>query len=216
MEFQRWEPDIEDSNKENLLNSSMITSKPNKENYFNKPYSFPNYLGKNAMNIPFINPKINMIEFINPIKPDTWPSHTFTIARERIIADERTACMIKNIPNKYTSDMLIDFINETHFGMYDFFYLRIDFKNKCNVGYAFINFINNKAVLRFYDRINGKKWNNFCSSKIAELSYASIQGIENLKRKFRKSLVMQEDKAFRPKTFYTVGSLKGLEKNEFE
>lgn len=37
--------------------------------------------------------------------------------------------------------MLIDFLNETHMQMYDFVYLRMDFKNRCNVGYAFINFV---------------------------------------------------------------------------
>ncbi|KAL0311453.1 UNVERIFIED_CONTAM: protein MEI2-like 2, partial [Sesamum angustifolium] len=53
--------------------------------------------------------------------------------------DSRTTLMIKNIPNKYTSKMLLAAIDETHKGTYDFLYLPIDFKNKCNVGYAFIN-----------------------------------------------------------------------------
>ncbi|ORX95586.1 hypothetical protein K493DRAFT_301418 [Basidiobolus meristosporus CBS 931.73] len=55
--------------------------------------------------------------------------------------DNRTTFMIRNIPNKYTQKMLLECIDETHKGEYDFVYLRIDFKNHCNVGYAFINFI---------------------------------------------------------------------------
>ncbi|ELA41020.1 uncharacterized protein VICG_01979 [Vittaforma corneae ATCC 50505] len=86
--------------------------------------------------------------------------------------------------------MLVDFINQTHFGQYDFLYLRMDFKNKCNVGYAFINFTEPLSVQSFYYRINGKKWKNFSSGKIAELTYATVQGFDNLVRKFRNSSIM--------------------------
>ena len=64
--------------------------------------------------------------------------------------DQRTTCMIRNIPNKYTQTMLIEWLNETYQGQYDFLYLRMDFRNRCNVGYAFINFID----YRYYICLN--------------------------------------------------------------
>jgi hypothetical protein len=45
--------------------------------------------------------------------------------------DGRTTLMIKNIPNKYTQKMLLATIDESFRGTYDFFYLPIDFKNRC-------------------------------------------------------------------------------------
>ncbi|XVE63766.1 hypothetical protein DITRI_Ditri07aG0046300 [Diplodiscus trichospermus] len=44
--------------------------------------------------------------------------------------DKRTTLMIKNIPNKYTSKMLLAAIDEHCRGTYDFIYLPIDFKAK--------------------------------------------------------------------------------------
>jgi hypothetical protein len=44
--------------------------------------------------------------------------------------------------------MLLEEVDGSHKGSYDFFYLPIDFKNKCNVGYCFINFLEPKIMIR--------------------------------------------------------------------
>nr|CAB3460493.1 unnamed protein product [Digitaria exilis] len=64
--------------------------------------------------------------------------------------DSRTTLMIKNIPNKYNCKLLLAVIDENHRGTYDFIYLPIDFKNKCNVGYAFINMTDPQHIIPFY------------------------------------------------------------------
>ncbi|KAF9298269.1 hypothetical protein BGZ88_007303 [Linnemannia elongata] len=128
-------------------------------------------------------------------------------------SDKRTTFMIRNIPNKYTQPMLLECINATHFGKFDFLYLRMDFKNKCNVGYAFINFINTEVVASFVQQHVGKKWGRFNSDKICSLSYATIQGRRALVDKFRNSIVMEEEPSYRPKIFYTSGPNLGLEES---
>jgi hypothetical protein len=46
--------------------------------------------------------------------------------------DIRTSLMIRNIPNKYTQNMLTQELDENHKGLYDIIYLPIDPKNRCN------------------------------------------------------------------------------------
>ncbi|CAN6244466.1 unnamed protein product [Urochloa humidicola] len=123
--------------------------------------------------------------------------------------DLRTTLMIKNIPNKYTSKMLLAAIDEGHKGTYDFIYLPIDFKNKCNVGYAFINMTNPQHIIPFYQSFNGKKWEKFNSEKVASLAYARIQGKTALIAHFQNSSLMNEDKRCRPILFHSDGPNAG-------
>ncbi|KAF5746374.1 protein MEI2-like 4 isoform X10 [Tripterygium wilfordii] len=123
--------------------------------------------------------------------------------------DSRTTLMIKNIPNKYTSKMLLAAIDERHRGSYDFIYLPIDFKNKCNVGYAFINMTDPRLIVPFYQAFNGKRWEKFNSEKVATLAYGRIQGKAALVAHFQNSSLMNEDKRCRPILFDTDGPNAG-------
>lgn len=95
--------------------------------------------------------------------------------------------MIKNIPNKYTQKMLLEKIDKLHSHRYDFFYLPIDLKNNCNVGYAFINFVDPIFILPFYEDLNAKSWERFNSEKICEITYGRIQGKRSLVENFSYS-----------------------------
>ncbi|XP_013643247.2 protein MEI2-like 4 isoform X1 [Brassica napus] len=135
----------------------------------------------------------------------------FELDVDRILRgeDSRTTLMIKNIPNKYTSKMLLAAIDEYCKGTYDFLYLPIDFKNKCNVGYAFINLTEPENIVPFYKAFNGKKWEKFNSEKVAYLAYGRIQGKSALIAHFQNSSLMNEDKRCRPILFHTAGPNAG-------
>ncbi|KAJ1377948.1 RNA-binding domain superfamily [Sesbania bispinosa] len=109
----------------------------------------------------------------------------------------------------YTSKMLLAAIDEQCRGTYDFLYLPIDFKNKCNVGYAFINMIDPGQIIPFHQAFNGKKWEKFNSEKVAVLAYARIQGKAALIAHFQNSSLMNEDKRCRPILFHTDGPNAG-------
>merc|ERR1711988_1642203 len=104
--------------------------------------------------------------------------------------DRRTTIMIRNIPNKYSQQLLLNEINTNYVGCYDFFYLPIDFKNKCNVGYAFINFMDPLHILEFFKEFNGTRWRNFNSEKVCSLSYARIQGKQAMIARFQNSSLL--------------------------
>lgn len=57
----------------------------------------------------------------------TEESKDFYIDLKKIETDGRTTIMVRNIPNKYTQDMLLELFEKNHKKKFDFFYLPIDY-----------------------------------------------------------------------------------------
>ncbi|OIW08735.1 hypothetical protein TanjilG_03411 [Lupinus angustifolius] len=117
---------------------------------------------------------------------------------------EETTVMIRNIPNKYTRDSLVDYLEklcmlENHKAednegdgsgkdriilAFDFVYLPIDFKSGLNKGYAFVNFTSPKGAWKFNMTASNMKWELFQSHKIRKVVAARLQGKEALQKHF--------------------------------
>uniref|UniRef100_A0A7S4QJD8 RRM domain-containing protein n=1 Tax=Alexandrium monilatum TaxID=311494 RepID=A0A7S4QJD8_9DINO len=107
-----------------------------------------------------------------------------------------TTVMLRNIPNKYTREMLVKQLSVDFNGQFDFMYLPIDFKNKCNVGYGFINFRTVEACDRFVRDFHGvdvrKCLPGLNSKKVVEVTPARVQGLAENVRRLRNSPVMSQ------------------------
>lgn len=125
--------------------------------------------------------------------------------------DTRTSLMVRNIPNKYTQQMLLSEFTENGHGpgIIDFFYLPIDFKNRCNRGYAFINFVDYGDIVLFHRQYYGKHWRTFNSDKICDITYARIQGKGAMLKRFENSALMEKDDEYKPLVFVSNGPDKG-------
>ncbi|KAF4712672.1 hypothetical protein FOZ62_026703 [Perkinsus olseni] len=103
---------------------------------------------------------------------------------------DKTTVMLRNIPNKYTQRILLNSIDGRGFeGTYDFFYLPIDFRNRCNLGYALINFTTNESAVAFTHSFNGYALPAFKSTKVCEVCWARVQGLEANVEHYRNSPV---------------------------
>jgi hypothetical protein len=156
---------------------------------------------------PQSHPKFRTLSVHEP--GEQQMDNNLNIARIENGQDMRTTVMIKNIPNKMTDKDLMTFIERVCPRRIDFFYLRMDFKNGCNVGYAFVNFITVDDLLRFAKARLGVKWNMYASEKVLQMSYANYQGKEALIEKFKNSAIMDERESWRPKIFYSSGPQVG-------
>ncbi|KAL3780276.1 hypothetical protein ACHAWO_007053 [Cyclotella atomus] len=147
----------------------------------------------------------------NRAREDEHTSLSLDIESVRHGRDTRSSLMVRNIPNKYTQKMLLaEFAESGHASdKMDFFYLPIDFKNKCNRGYAFVNFVDYKDIIPFFDAYNGNSWSKFNSDKICDITYARIQGKAAMLKRFENSALMEKDDEYRPMVFVSHGERKG-------
>jgi hypothetical protein len=98
--------------------------------------------------------------------------------------------MLRNIPNKYTQEQLLADL-DSYRSAIDFLYLPTDFKNTCNLGYAFLNFSDGQAAEAFASEHNGQRLPRFpLSPKVLSVQCARVQGLQANIERFRDSSVM--------------------------
>jgi len=113
-----------------------------------------------------------------------------------------TTVMLRNIPNKYSQSVLLDAVDMKGFkGQYDFFYLPVDFRNGCNMGYAFINFVWHDFAETFISAFRGFRLPALKSTKICDVSWARIQGLSDNIEHYRNNPINNLDPFFRPLVF---------------
>jgi len=127
----------------------------------------------------------------------------YIINIEKIIKgiENRTTVMIRHIPNRYSYQNLQDEINLVCQNKYDFLYLPLDSENNCNLGYAFINFINPLHIVNFYFAFKSRKWLCYNSLKECYLSFAKFQGKSELTSNFERNMNKSDDKRRIPLIF---------------
>jgi len=146
----------------------------------------------------------------NAQKKSFLPYHSQTVPKYEKLSTanatgERpvTTMMLRNIPNKYTQNTLLQEIDDFGFlGSYNFFYLPMDVHNRSNVGYAFINFILPADAERFRRVFGDHRFQKFQSRKISSVCSAHVQGLdENLKHFENRAVTHARNDQYRPIVF---------------
>jgi hypothetical protein len=123
------------------------------------------------------------------------------------VVANRTSVMMKNLPNDYTREMLVDLLKEKGYeGSFDLLYLPKDFRTKAGFGYAFVNFVAPDIAARFQHELSGFNGWSRASAKVCEVTWSDVQGLEEHIRRYRNSPVMHQSvpDEYRPMLF--VGS----------
>lgn len=114
-------------------------------------------------------------------KPPFTKSNTFL--------KEKTL-MMRGIPCSFSQDHLRSLIDDAGLrGKYDFFYLPRDGDRNANLGYAFVNFVDEQSAQHCTSTFTGVQLAPFRSAKSCTVVPAAIQGLQGLWEHFRNTAV---------------------------
>ena len=102
--------------------------------------------------------------------------------------------MLRNLPNNYTREMFLKMLDDHGLmGKYDFAYLPCDFYRDANLGYAFVNLVDGKAVDELWKIFHGFSDWALPTAKVCEVSWSGPhQGFKAHIERYRNSPVMHK------------------------
>jgi len=153
---------------------------------------FQPVLFKNGVVAPFPFPKTDEVE-PTPIAVE--------IAVEDLTIHNARSLMLRNIPNKYTREMLVNTMRERDVLKYvDFFYVPIDLRRQHCVGYCFVNLTSTEGNARFIEAFEGVKLEG-AEEKTCSISVGKVQGLESNIEAYRNNAVMFMNERYHPMLF---------------
>eukprot|EP00931_Biecheleriopsis_adriatica_P046204 TRINITY_DN26518_c0_g1_i1.p1 TRINITY_DN26518_c0_g1~~TRINITY_DN26518_c0_g1_i1.p1 ORF type:complete len:286 (-),score=64.74 TRINITY_DN26518_c0_g1_i1:60-917(-) len=112
-----------------------------------------------------------------------------------------TTWMIRNVPIRYTQDMLLNEWPPSEFG-YNFLYLPICISKKCNSSFAFMNFSSREAADSFASKWHRQRLQFYHARKALDISLAEVQGLEKNLSNFMTSKISRiRNRQFQPAIF---------------
>jgi hypothetical protein len=88
-------------------------------------------------------------------------------------------------------------------------------KTQCGQGFAFINFVHSIFILDFYLEFNCIKWSEKIekcnSNKYCQITYANVQGIEDIKAELSDKNIMKKTEGNVRPQFFEIGLTNALQ-----
>lgn len=114
-------------------------------------------------------------------------------------SSEFTTLMLRHLPNKYTRDMMLEELEARNvIRDINFFYMPIDLRHRCNVGYCFVNVTSKEAVARFRAAFHGTRLGQVRTNKTCEVEFGKVQGLDANIEHYRNNAVMYMNDKYRP------------------
>lgn len=131
--------------------------------------------------------KTEVLKRVEPYQPGQ-------VADAKPLHSERTTVMLRNLPNNYSREMFLHMLDQNGLkGLYDFAYLPCDFFHGANLGYAFVNMVNDSAVAAIWAKFDGFHDWALPTEKVCRVAWSSPhQGLKAHIERYRNSPVMHK------------------------